>query len=263
VKFCNKCGAKIAKTASIQQEPNMSAVNPTPTVSGNQSHTYTQENAINININDFKAFVDNHVRSTTKFQSADDLLKNSKPWSYLLICYGVPAILGFVAGTGTEYEYGGLLSLLLVIFFGFTASNIAGGIMRFRYRFKNIGKFDGSIDADELLQFLNERLSYLHPYFHEWGYVKCEGGRINLSASFGIKKRSTAIISIDSDTDTPNSGKMYYIFDAINTSTLSKIIGFTIFLFLLPIVEQKHTCLFKSTPILQAAMKYYLKSTGR
>jgi len=38
---------------------------------------------------DFKEFVDHHVQATTKFKTAEDLLKNSKPLMFLWICFAV------------------------------------------------------------------------------------------------------------------------------------------------------------------------------
>jgi hypothetical protein len=170
---------------------------------------------------------------------------------FLWFCFGIPAVIGLIAG-------GPLGALLFGLVFGHTARFIAGGIMRTRYTLETIGKFDGDIDTEDLLRFLNDQLDYLHPYFHEW---RCAGEGV-LSTSFGEKQRSTTTIRIRSDVTNPGHGKMQYVFDTTNNPTaLSRIIGMTFFS-LFQINEPKHTCLFKTAPILQAAMKYYLESKG-
>jgi hypothetical protein len=259
VKFCNKCGAKIAKTASIQQEPNMSAVNPTPTISDKQSHTYTQENAINININNFKAFVDNHVRSTTKFQSADDLLKNSKPWNFLWICLGVSFVIGLVL----KFPIGGLVFL----FFGYAAAFIASGIIRMRYISTHSGEFTGDIDINDLFIFLNEHLKLISPYFNEWGYLSNKGllavlenavakamEEVRICSEFGPNRKHLVALYIRPKKVDAKPGEKLYFVDAMKNGFLldGRAAGFL-----------GHGTLIRTAPILQAAMKYYLKSTGR
>lgn len=254
--FCPKCGTKIVSADTIQQTSDMSAPTTQPGAINiaEPSHpatTSVQASIPTANENDFKAFIDNHVRMNTKYQSAEDLLKKSKPLAFFLsMCFGIPTIIGLVAA-------GPIGALLFGIFFGHVARFIAGGIIRFRYSYKTSGKFDRSIDTDELIRFFNERLGYLSPYFHEWKPISAG----TIGASFGIKQRSTALISIIPDKESPGSKGVEYIFNAKNnpsTSILSKIIGQTFFS-LFQIGEPQHDCLFKSVPILRAAMEYYLK----
>ena len=243
--FCHKCGAKVVSGKESDensfQEENVSTARakPEPIMPGVPVQAALSDG--------FKEFVDNHVRTTTKFQSAEELLKNSKPQMYLWFCFGIPVIIGFMMG-------GPLGALVFGLFFGHVARLIAGGIIRNKYIAETIGTFDGSIDASDLLQFLNVHLSYLHPYFHEG---KCNAGV--LSFPFGEKQKSTVLIHIMPDKDSPDSERWKYVFDAQNNpSMLSRIVGLTVFS-LIQIHEPKHTCLFKAIPILQAAMEYYLK----
>ena len=139
-------------------------------------------------------------------------------------------------------------------FFGHAARFIAGGIIRGRYIADTIGRIDSDIDVDDFRQFLNGQLDYLHPYFNECRYA----GAGVLEIPFGAKQKSSLLIYIKPDETNPDSGRMKYVFDAKNNpSALSKILSTTM-LSLLYINEPKHTCLFKSVPILQAAIEYYI-----
>ncbi|MDR1803454.1 MAG: zinc ribbon domain-containing protein [Treponema sp.] len=259
-KFCRKCGALIAGDDSIQHastEP-VSIASPKPVELTQEAtpETFAQESVPAADTDEFREFVDNHIRTTTKFKSADDLLKNCKPLTFIWICLGV----SFLVGSLMSFPIGGFLFLIL----GFVAAFIAGGVIRGRYRSKTAGEFDGKIDTDELLRFLNEHLAYLHPYLHEWGYMEQSGtGLYALSASvsaamkevilcaaFGSKKKRLATICIRPETANPESGQMKYIFGAENNgvSFYDTNAGF-----------MQHICLIKTAPILQAAMEYYTK----
>ena len=240
--FCHKCGTKVVYEEDATQPAEQAAVSAAPVAAVPMRSTNTMTNHDN-----FKEFVDNHIQATTKFRSAEDLLKNSKPQMFLWLCFGIPAVIGLVAG-------GPIGALLFGLVFGHTARWIAGGIIRNRYIAETVGRYEGEIDVCDLLRFLNEHLGYLHPYIH--------GGKLNtgiLSFPFGIKQKSTAIIHVIPDKENAGADSWKYVFDAQNNpSTLSRIIGVTI-LSLIQIYEPKHTCLFKTVPILQAAMEYYLK----
>lgn len=254
--FCPKCGTKVVyedtepqelKAATVSSEQGEgSSGTPVQKAHIESVRAVMSTESVTDYETDFKTFVDDYVRQVTKFQSAKELLKNSKPQMFLWFCYGIPAVIGL--------EAGGLLGALLFgIFFGTVASLIWGGITRNCYIAKTIGRFEGSIDISDLLQFLNVHLSYLQPYFHEGKY---NAGVLNIP--FGVKQKSTAIINIIHDTENTNSNSWKYVFDAQNNpSTLSRIIGVTFFSFL-QVYQPKHTCIFKTIPILQAAMEYYL-----
>ena len=222
--FCPKCGTKIVRAEAIRQttETTAPAVEPSQKASDMPLETVARENVQAADTDEFREFVDNHVRATTKFKSAEDLLKNSKPLNFIWIYLGV----SFLVGSLMSFPIGGFLFLI----FGFAAAFIAGGVIRGRYRFKTAGELDGKIDTDELLRFLNEHLAYLHPYLHEWGYMEQSGtGLYALSASvsaamkevtlcsaFGPKKKRLATICIRPETAKPESGQMKYIFGAEN-----------------------------------------------
>ena len=171
------------------------------------------------------------------------------------ICFGIPAIVGFLAG-------GPLLALLFGLFFGYPAALLTDFMKGSRAR-GSIKKISGKIDSDELIQFLNGHLSYLSPYFHEWNYINYSGAGVqgavtahtlnSITASaakvgtgFGRKQRCFVVIWIEPDGEVPGSNGMKYYF-----STAMKFPW-----------PSKYICMVKTTPILQAAMEYYLKYSG-
>lgn len=263
--FCHKCGAKVAQAVGAvgQQAPAVHTQSPVldAPVSINASGLGDTDRTNN-DFKDFKDFVDNHVRATTKFQSAEDLLNNSKPLMFIWVCIGVPAIVGLVSGGPVGFLiFGGL--------FGYVATFIASGIIRVRYRGKFSGEFIGDINIEELLIFLNEHLKQINPYFHEWGYLTKTGllpilenalanamEEVRICSEFGPKKKSMVAIYIKPKTvDAKPREKLYYV-DALKNGFLmdGRAAGFL-----------GHSTLIRTAPILQAAMKYYLKdrNTGK
>lgn len=259
--FCQKCGTKIIDGAAAQQpivesqaiveKSNMGAepIADNPAYSSNmETDGYA-----------FKAFVDNHVRMTTKFQSADDLINNCKPMGFVWICFGVCALAGLAGGPVGVLVIGG--------FFGYCATFIASGIIRTKYRRKFYGAFEGEIDIERFLAFLDANLKTLSPYFHECGYLKERGGlgtivsnavskaaqEVILVCECGAKKKSMATICIRPDISNPDSGKMQYFVDATHRGFLidGRAAGFL-----------AHSCLIKTAPIMQAAIEYYLKNVA-
>lgn len=116
--FCQKCGTKVVYDEDAAQPAEQAVVSVAPVAAAPMRSTNTMTNQDN-----FKEFVDNHIQATTKFRSAEDLLKNSKPQMFLWLCFGIPAVIGLVAG-------GPVGSLLFGLVFGHTARWIAGGIIR-------------------------------------------------------------------------------------------------------------------------------------
>ena len=155
--LCEKCGTQISEDVSFCPRCGVK-------VKENQKE-------------DFKEFVDNHIRKTTPFQSAKELLDGKVPMRFAEISFGIPALLGVVLcifGDGNMFEKL-VVVLFLVLTFGYLAAYIACKSVSLRYSFQYIGKYECSNDIDDLRQFLNTYLNYLQPYFHEWGYLQREG----------------------------------------------------------------------------------------
>lgn len=266
--FCHNCGTKMIQGDTVQEpleviptndEPKCtSTAEPLPQPSAAPVQTIVRGNFSTDSGNDFKAFVDNHVRSTTKFQSADDLLKNSKPWTFLWICLGV----SFVIGTVLAFPIGGFVFLI----FGYAAAFIASGIIRLRYSGAHSGEFTGDIDINDLFVFLNDHLKHIHPDFHEWGYLSKKGllstvensivratEEVRICSEFGPDRKHLVAFYIKSKTVDAKPGEKLYFVDALKNGFLvdGRAAGFL-----------GHGALIRTAPILQAAMMYYLKSKG-
>lgn len=278
--FCHKCGMKIILIDTTQPAPDtsVSAVEPravnTAELSQQAAAVPVQTNVMTAGTNDFKDFVDNHVRTTTKFLSADDLLKNSKPLTFIWVGIGIPSILGFVVGGPMGmlilggfigFVMGGALGVLILGgFIGYVPTFIASGIIRMRYRGRFGGKFIGEINIEELIIFLNEHLKLIHPYFHEWGYLTKKGllpilenaianaaKEIRICSEFGSKEQSLIAFYIKPKTVDAKPEEMLYYVDALKNGFLldGRAAGFL-----------GHGTLIRTAPILQAAMEYYLKN---
>lgn len=219
---------------------------------------------------DFREFVNGFIRKNTAFQSAEELLSSKVPCRFVWICYGVPAVymlyLVLSLSNDTGFARNIIMNMLGLIFiafiFGYLAAHLVGGIKKNTYAAKFSGGIASNIDVDELIRFLNERLAYLSPYFHEWGYLRqtmnlAVGGvsvaemditgstEIALCSEFGEKKAFYSVFYIRPDLLDPDSGRRKYICNVKMRKA--------------DIRCEKYACVVKTAPILQAAAEYYLK----
>ncbi len=299
--FCNKCGAKLfyADTANKTDVSETDAESQSPDISEPMSQTSADSIQTNVSTSgadntraDFRQFVDSHVQKTTSFQSAEELLKSHVPVAFAWLCLGIPSIaLGALALRGRDFLM--FLPMALVgLVFGYFPFIFVRWIKRMKYAARFCGKFDKNINADELMQFLNECLSYLRPYWHEWGYIQYEKQSVGSSAlkglllgdvstavklsivsanlnadmdrstgvlcsPFGKKQKALSIISIKPAASDLDSGWMLYSFDSELRAA-----GDNPFLSRGPGTDpglSTYICLIKTAPILQAAVEYYLK----
>lgn len=261
--FCQKCGTQIGEGADFCHicGTKVACQNTNEKTQDTAQAIIEKENvgmAALDDGNDLKKFVEGHIRATTKFRSAEDLLKRSNPQLFIwIICFAAFAILGLGAG--------GLLGALAFgVFFGLIAKLMAGGIIRTKCFTKTSGEFDGNINMKQLCYFLNTKLNSLYPSFHQWS---CNGNR--MVASFGEKKiMQRCIVSLyiteptyiqPKDSEADGTRKMYAVDVEDKGTMLSKIVGMTIFS-LLQINDPRTLCLIRTAPILQAAMMYYIKN---
>lgn len=264
--FCPKCGAKIHNEKEAPQQSVASTatdeilsdkIDVTQTNVGDNKTQVT-----NSNLDEFKKFVDDHVRKDTKFQTAEELLNSRMPLKFVWICcVGIPLVLAIINIAL------GLFALLI----GYLAAYLIGAVKKHKYVSELSGKTEGNIDMDELISFLNEYLGHAFPYFHEWGYLRKTGVGVQgivqtsleehlnktfketrLCAELGEQGRRLSVICIRPSLTNPDSGQLDYLFYAVNRiegmSLISHDWGFA-----------KYRCMLKTCPILQAAMEYYLK----
>ena len=254
--FCQKCGTKIVYEGTTSKAPDTHTAEPLP-------ETPPASNIVSDG-SDFKAFVDNHVRASTQFQSAEELLNSRVPLQFVWICLGISVVLGIWIP----------LLLVLTVPLGYLAALFVSWIKKNNYASKFCGQIDGKVDTDDLIQFLDTHLNYLHPYFHEWGYLERKAlsvrgamqnaamnsareaiQQVNICSSFGKEQWRLSVLAIYIDQMDPvrrDSGGLVYSAEAENKIEgvffLSHDLGF-----------EKYKCVFKTAPILQAAMEYYLK----
>lgn len=262
--FCSKCGAQVTEGADFCHNCGISLTGgkdfrqeERTIVSASELEQSTSTATVQAGMpSDFKEFVDNYVRTTTKFQSAEDLLQNSKPLTFIWICIAIPAIAGLIAG-------GPIGMLVLGGFFGYAATFIASGIIRKQYRVKFKGEFNGDINIENLIAFLNESLKIISSDFHEWGYLSKEGllpvlenavakavKEVRICGEFGAKRKDLVVFYIRPQNINEESEKTLYFIDALRNGFLidGHAAGFL-----------AHSSLIKTAPILHAAMEYYLK----
>lgn len=207
----------------------------------------------------FKDFTDNHIRSNTKFSSAEDLIKNSKPWKF------VWNIVEFISCAAFPFLADDISVVLSLGSFGYVAVLVVSSIIRKKYVHKFSGKFGQEINITEFLAFLNGHLKMVSSYFYECGYLSERGEFLTsigsatskdfkeakLYCECGLKRKCLATIFIRPDVRKQNSGKMQYFVGEVHKGFLTDewAAGFL-----------GHACLIRTAPILQAAMLYYLAS---
>lgn len=267
-KFCYKCGAKVPEKEAGKEVLSVPTYNMQKREKSILSEEQYQDDAgineqhiepmsVLEDNTDFKEFVNKHVRENTKFQSAEELLNSKVPQKFLWIWLVVPAICLFMLFNHApilDTIFGGIALLLLVVY---PIALLIDSILSLRVN-KGEFKTNGSVDTDDLIQFLNRNMRYLSPYFNEWNYIQMVGFGIRgmavaaiqnavlgtrIGTEFGRRKSCFVEIHIDPDSLNPESGQMVYFF-----STAIKSLW-----------PAKYVCKVKAVPILQAAMEYYLK----
>lgn len=272
--FCHKCGAKI-HIKNVNKDISNSPVTIQKQQSNVLQESLPQEkyvidkekieptNRSDYSENNFKDFINNHVRTTTAYQSAEELLNSEVPQNFIFlwISCGVLAIwlfISFIRNPSFEFFLSAIIVyIFLFIFIVYPIALLIDFIRSFRVT-GGEHKTAGSINADELILFLNRNLSYLSPYFNEWGYIKLVGYGVRglavasvqnalsgtkVGTEFGHKKSCFIEIHISPDHSKPDSCQTVYFF-----STAIKSIWLV-----------RYSCMIKSAPILEAAMEYYLR----
>lgn len=276
--FCQKCGAKLTSMGNAQTMPNVASVGqesagvkPMPDVS---PVTLTQTVVPESRESDFKTFVDAHVKEVSGFQSAEELLKSRVLLGYLKKCYGICVIVWLalwilsVLESGFEGMIMGFLFLFLVAPFGLFSAYFIGERKKLQYikEKKPYITTEEQINPDELIQFLNNHLQYLSPYFDGWNYFKdvviaranlagavrlavtaLENAEIRLGAVFGKEHKYLchSVIHIHPCVEGRQySGKTRCTCEA--KDRMGNIFG------------AEYDCLVRTAPILLAAMEYYL-----
>lgn len=187
--FCHKCGTEIAEGAGfcykcgtkvVHMGEQAEAVQTVPADTKPPQSVPIQRSPLPTNQpiaddSEFRAFIDSHVRTTTKYQSAQELLSSKVSQKYVLICFAVPLILSGLLflnswlshSMSRDDEITGIIGVIcFTAIIGCLAAYITDLVHTSRY----MPGFSGSavIDRTDLILFLNTHLKYLEPHFHEW-----------------------------------------------------------------------------------------------
>lgn len=202
----------------------------------------------------FKDFIDNRVKATTKFNSADDLLENSKPFRFVLKCFGVVVLIVLLNSLRRfSLSYFKPELLLIIAIFGYASTYITGRIKCIKLMSKSYPAA-AEVDLGELTSFLKENLQQLSPHFSEFEYseedktIRCKvkSKKVYTLITFSTAKDGSNIFRLSAR----KCNVFYYImiskdgFSASNTNA-----GFG-----------EYRSLYLGAPILSAAVEYYLKS---
>lgn len=220
----------------------------------------------------FQEFVNAHVRETTGYQSAEELLRSPVKTKFVKICLGIPVLLSLLLAIQSGEPMSFFAGVIVFGLFGWGAAMLAATIKKLKYANKFNGSFTGTVNPDEILEFLNKNLKYLSPYLNEWGYLEKERiatsvkgimasaweesverslKQIKLCTNFGEKGWRLAVLNLQPSISHADTGEMLFFTEAENRISmlfLSHDWGW-----------EKYKCVVRTAPILQAAMEYYLK----
>lgn len=269
--FCHKCGTKVVHIGEQTE-----AAQPIAAVSVQPQPVPVQKNCTPspqpvAEDSEFRTFIDSRVRASTPYQSAQELLDSKVSQKYVWLCFGIPALLfGLLAWWSSP---GVMESLVVTVVGTFLIGYPAARIGDLVHTSKYSPGFSGSavIDCADLTLFLNTHMRYLEPHFHEWQEMDAPsaagalgnavvagaiGGRgagarswnasqqnasAGVYALFGKNPRWTVKLSLKPDND--NEGQTAYNFVILCHSGLW---------------AARAVCAAKATPIVKAAMEYYL-----
>lgn len=267
--FCHKCGTELPEKAEFCHKCGAKQTAPKETQPSANIQEIKTGQSVSTEINDFKNFVDNRVRQTTNFQSAEELLNSRVPQNFLWLCFGIPAVIVLILGikSGTILDIGTIAGALLgsELLLGYPAALLTDFFRGWKAK-GAVQRTDVEIDKNKLIQFLNGHLSPLFPQFREWGYLST-----NIQYSFAFGK----LLSSTKYTDAASGNRVGTIFgrriqrcfveiwiepdktDSESKQTIS--FGTAI----ASVVPSKYSCMVRAAPILQAAMEYYLKLSDK
>jgi hypothetical protein len=233
--FCRKCGNKLVEIAEFC---NICGTNVIKVVDDTEQ-----------SFDVFEEFMDNHIRSTTKFKSVEAFLVNSSPFKLMWLCFGIITVICTIAIFPMGFILGFIITIPVVL--------IAVPFMAARLIIKSQRIIEREVDIEDLIQFLNSNLQCLFPYFSEWGYM--EKGFIKKEVHENVvcchSDKKSQIIAIHL-THTSDNKKKYFIKPHIKSGAsgfFSYITG--------KLVLDEYYCIYKSAPVLNAAMEYYLNKS--
>lgn len=256
--FCHKCGTKVA---TVPVEPIA-----TPVVSESvpvQGPQQTPAPSVAIDdANEFRTFVDNHVRATMKFQSARELLDSKTPQRFKWVCFGVPAALFAFLFLRQPSISNLIFCALSIVLIGYLSAALCDWIFTVRITLRTgreSTKLRANIDVENLVSFLDTKLQYLHPYFHEWGQIRQAGfGVRGTIAAEAINSAADRYNEVMLGTEFGEKPSCYIKFNIKNDITAESP-GYSVGAAMINLHISRYAAIVKAAPVLQATMEYYLK----
>lgn len=248
--FCNKCGSQLPEKAAFCPKCGTKIL----VMEADEDRNYFQDE-----VEFFKEYVDAHIRKTTEFQSAQELISKSKPWRFMWITVSICVLIGILMAIINDAN---ILSVAFIMgILGVGMAFLISMLLARNYEKKFSAKIniDSDIDITDLCIFLTKNLCNIDSSFNEWsliqerGLVPCIVNKIasaskevTIGCEFGTKRKYLAEITIRNNPQ----NRAYCISAGYN--------GF------LPDFRWEsmltRSCLVKTAPILQAAMEYYINN---
>lgn len=266
--FCYECGAKLEEGACFCQECGTKIV---------QENIWDDTNGIEKS--DFENYVDGYIQQNTSFSSAKELLNSKVSLKFVKISFLIPAVIMTILYIGVALKRGNfdaatignfLIATIIVSgLIGYVIAYIWGLFISAKYTDEMTGHFEGAVNPEDLIEFLNASFKYLTPYFHDWGYLAETPLSVSTSIQKGIRdlakeklkqicvcteygENGWRICVIHIGLQSPDSEQMKYYFSVSNKFEgflfKSHDMGF-----------EKYKTLIKTAPIMKAAVEYYFK----
>lgn len=259
--FCVKCGERLNN--SELHLPHGETYAPSPSTAGSSDDS------------EFSSFVNKRVREMTDCGSAEELLRKSPMRIPMIICYAPCIFLAIKVAAGMGHWVLSLITFVFISLAGMLGSMLIGFICHSRYISEQEHKLTGelkNVDPNVLLWFLNSKLAYLKPLTGDWGYfsqarLAGKGERqlmdalpdflVDIAGELAeqIKEKNICLGS--------KCGKLIYAFSIVQLNfspnepdvvKYSVTSGITI---KQSITMSVYNCLYRTAPIVSAAMEYF------
>lgn len=216
----------------------------------------TQKDKRGLEIEKFRMFADNYIKTNTKLDSVEALLNkkmlNGSVFAAYIIALFAGVFIGVIVYAVLEFEefdrIGFPVALILYAIYVILISYGVGLALKKLYLKRPLHRFGGvshtMIDVTELLSFLNSALEGISPNLHWNEWVLSGGNRVK--STFGRNSREKIPVwiqfgVIQSQNEVSTIKVLYFIGSSVNPKSL------------------RYDLQIKAVPILGAAMEYYVK----
>ena len=273
--FCRKCGSQTGDPPAFATSEILKQTEPTHLVMNQNikkipvnNSDYQSGESVNI-----RSFIDERVRASTPFATANKLLTDAKPLSFVKIYVGIGALIGLILGILGVVNESSVLYLFAIPLCAFVGLGISA--IPAKIRVQKIEKeypLVFRIDTKKLVTFLNNELAYLSPHFSQWSVLyENKAGKL-------LRKTIKKLAKTDYESETIRCVfckkayleiKFLYIKGSEATYEFSARKKKNIIHHIIEFLGDGETdegwaayrCLYMSVPILTAAMEYYLNNT--